>query len=460
MTDPAKRSSCLRLNFRDIFEPHPNAYKSLHFSNNCVFHASRLRHHRASGKVATHYMPNRWFIIVVLGALSTVSPLAIDMYLPAFRQIATELHSTPAQISLSLSSYFVGVAVGQLFYGPLLDRFGRKIPLYAGLTLFMASSLCCMTAHSVESLVILRFVQALGGCSAQVAAMSMVRDFFPVEETAKIISLLILILSVSPMLAPTIGSFIALQLGWRWVFAALALVVLILQVVVYFYLPTRYVPDATVSLQPVPIARNFVAILKHPKFFTFALAGAFSFAGVLVYVAGAPIIFMDSFHVTSKQFSAIFAGLSVGFIGSNQINILLLRRFNSAQIFGGALWLECLMILVFLAGTWWHWFGLASTLVLLFILLACLGLTYPNAAALALSPFDKNVGSASALLGFVQIGAAALASSSVGIFNSKGILPVVVIFAATAWIALAIFTAGRRRLLPHQSPVTPAAALH
>ena len=129
---------------------------------------------------------NRFLIIIILGALSTISPFAIDMYLPAFPQIAAALGTSTARISLSIASYFAGLAAGQLFYGPLLDRVGRKLPLYAGLTLFLAASLLCLVSRTVEWLVAMRFVQALGGCAAQVAAMAMVRDFFPVHETAKI----------------------------------------------------------------------------------------------------------------------------------------------------------------------------------------------------------------------------------------------------------------------------------
>ncbi len=150
---------------------------------------------------------NRFLIILILGALSTISPFAIDMYLPAFPEIAAALHSSTARVSLSLASYFAGLAAGQLFYGPLLDRFGRKMPMYAGLVLFIAASLLCLCSRTVEWLIALRFVQGLGGCAAQVAAMAMVRDFFPVKETAKIISLLILILSASPLLAPSVGVF-------------------------------------------------------------------------------------------------------------------------------------------------------------------------------------------------------------------------------------------------------------
>ncbi len=374
-------------------------------------------------------MPNRTFIIIVLGALSTLSPLAIDMYLPAFNGIAAALHTVPTRISLSISAYFVGIAAGQLFYGPLLDRFGRKKPLYVGLLLFVAASLCCMRAHTISDLVICRFIQAVGGCAASVAAMAMVRDFFPVQDCAKIISLLILILGVSPLLAPTIGSVLADNLGWQWVFIVLSAFALFLVAIIFFKLPEGHQPDPTISLHPVPILKNYFGkILVYPQFCTFSFAGAFSFAGLLVYVSSASVIFMNYYHMTSREFSLTFAGLAVGFIGSNQVNIQLLRRFTSAQIFRGAILFECAITLLLLVGVYYDWFNLAVILVMMFMLLSCLGLAFPNAAALALTPFEKNAGSAAALLGFVQIGAASLASSCVGMFNSKTMLPMLVIF--------------------------------
>src|SRR5271156_5306775 len=209
---------------------------------------------------------NCYLIIIILGALSTISPFAIDMYLPAFPQIATALHTSTARISLSVASYFAGLAAGQLFYGPLLDRFGRKLPLYAGLILFIAASLLCLCSRTVEWLVALRFVQALGGCAAQVAAMAMVRDFFPAHETAKNISLLILILSVSPLLAPSTGVFVAVHLGWQWVFIVLVLFVILMLVICWWRLPQGHKPDRTVSLRPLPILCNYVIVLREPQF--------------------------------------------------------------------------------------------------------------------------------------------------------------------------------------------------
>jgi DHA1 family bicyclomycin/chloramphenicol resistance-like MFS transporter len=198
---------------------------------------------------------NRLLIIVILGALSTISPFAIDMYLPAFPEVAAALHTSTARISLSIASYFAGLAAGQLFYGPLLDRFGRKLPLYAGLVLFVAASLLCLGSRTVEWLIALRFVQALGGCAAQVASMAMVRDFFHADETAKIISLLILILSVSPLLAPSVGVFVAVHFGWQWVFIVLAVFAALTGVVCWSHLPHGHPPDHTVSLRPGPVLR-------------------------------------------------------------------------------------------------------------------------------------------------------------------------------------------------------------
>jgi len=368
------------------------------------------------------------------------------MYLPAFPEIAAALHTSTARVSLSLASYFAGLVAEQLFYGPLLDRFGRKLPLYAGMILFIVASVLCLCSRTVEWLIALRFVQALGGCAAQVAAMAMVRDFFPVQETAKIISLLILILSASPLLAPSVGVFVAVHLGWQWVFIVLLLFVVLMLAVCWCWLPQGHKPDATVSLRLRPIFHNYATVLKEPQFITYSLSGAFAFSGLLVYVASSPIIFMEVFHVSPEKFGAIFAGLAVGFIGSNQVNVFLLRKFSSEQIFRATLMVECPVALLFLVGTMCGWFGLPATLVLLFISLSSLGLAYPNAAALALVPFDRNIGSASAMLGFLQIGVSGLASASIGIFNSHTMMPVTLVLATTSWIGFAILIFGKRRI--------------
>lgn len=391
--------------------------------------------------------PNRRIIIWILGALASVSPFAIDMYLPAFGLIAGDFGTTPAKVSLSISSYFVGLAVGQMLYGPLLDRFGRKRPLYVGLSIFLVASLACMYTRSTEVLIATRFVQAIGGCVAWVGAMAMVRDFFPVQESAKVFSLLILILGASPLLAPTIGSFISGTWGWPAIFLALTLLVTFILLICVFFLPEGHQPDRTISLAPRHMIGTFVSVLREPQFYTYTFSGAFSFSTLFIYVAGSPVIFMEMFHIDPKSYGGIFAFLSIAFIGGSQVNILLVKKFRSEQLFRVSLITQVIAVLVFLAGAISGWFGLYATIAMFFICLACLGVLNPNANALALAPFTKNVGSAAALMGCLQIGVASLASTGVGLLNTSNMVPIVALLVATAMAALVILLVGSRRIV-------------
>ena len=395
-------------------------------------------------------------ILCLLGSLSVVSPFAIDMYLPAFPELAREFDVPTTTIALTLSSYFIGLALGQVAYGPLLDRFGRKKPLVVGLSLFVVASFGCTAAPNVNALVALRFIQALGGCVAQVASLAMVRDFFPVKDSAKVLSLLILFIAASPLLAPTVGSLVITAFGWKAAFYALAGVVATILALVYFLLPEGHTPDPDISLKPGQVLAEYFAILRNPRFATYALAGAFSFAGLFTYVAGSPIIFMDGFHVSPKTYSLIFAGLSVGFIGCSQINVLLLRWFECESLLFSFVIVQVITGAVFLGGAFAGWCGIGATLVLLFILLGCIGLTNPNASALALAPFTKNGGSASALLGFFQLGVGAMISTGISRATPEDSILIIAILAATAALALVILLAGRslaRASSPTEEPV-------
>ena len=283
-----------------------------------------------------------------------------------------------------------------------------------------------------------RFVQALGGCVAGVASVAMVKDFFPVKEAAKVFSMLMLVLSVSPLLAPTIGSFIATSFGWQAEFGALAGMAILVLALMFFFLPDGHTGDPSHALHPRAIFSGFKTIFKVPEFEVYTLAGSFSFAGLFVYVAGSPAIFMDGFQVSAKIYSAIFAFLAVGMIGGGQLNLLFMRKFSSEKIFKMALSIQVLVGAVFFIGVANNTYGLYSTIGFLFILLSCAGITYPNAAALALAPFSKNAGSASALLGFLQLGIGALISASIGLFDMKGTLPTALVIFGSSSIGLLI----------------------
>jgi DHA1 family bicyclomycin/chloramphenicol resistance-like MFS transporter len=399
-----------------------------------------------TGTPVTKYKTGRAGIIIILGMLMTISPFAIDMYLPAFSKIAEDFHTTTARVSFSITSYFFGFAFGQLIYGPLLDRFGRKKPLYVGIVIYIICCAGCMVSHSVGMLVGFRFIQALGGCVAGVAAMTMARDFFPVEESAKIFSLLILILGLSPLLAPTLGGFITAGLGWQWVFIGLMLLAALVMAIVVMFLPTGYQPDPTVSLRAKPMINSFLSILRNKQFYTYTLSASFSFATLLVYVAGSSLIFMEIYHVSPQLFGGIFALLSVGFIGGNQVNILLLKRYKSEDLFRVALISQLIFAIIFLVGAIYGWWGLVSTIVMFFLLLSTIGLIYPNGSALALAPFTTSVGTASALLGFLQIGIGGAASSCIGLFNSTDSVPILAMEVAVSLIANVILQLAPGRI--------------
>ncbi|RDI11117.1 multidrug effflux MFS transporter [Flavobacterium sp. AG291] len=385
-------------------------------------------------------------LILILGFLTALGPFSIDMYLPGFSAIADDLNTTVNNVSLSLSSYFIGISAGQLLYGPLLDRYGRKQPLYIGLTVYLLASLGCAVTKNIDMFIGLRFIQAVGSCAATVAAMAMVRDLFPVEDSPKVFSLLLLVLGLSPMLAPTIGSYVIAVWGWHTIFIILAIMGFAVLLASRFGVPHTHKPDPSISLKPKPILTGFAKVLTTPQFYTYAVSGAVAFSGLFTYVAGSPLLFMDIFKVSGETYGWIFALMSVSFIGVSQFNSLLLRWYKSEQLVYIGLSLQLIISTAFLIAAINNWLGLYSTIIMLFLYLGCLGLTNPNTAGLALAPFSKNAGSASALLGALQMGMGSLASMAVGILVKDSMIPMVAIMASTTLIGLGILLIGRKNI--------------
>ena len=385
-------------------------------------------------------------LILILGALTALGPFSIDMYLPGFTAIAADLGTTVNKVSLSLSSYFIGISAGQLLYGPLLDRFGRKRPLYIGLSVYILASLGCALTTDIDAFIALRFIQAIGSCAATVASMTMVRDLFPVADSPKIFSLLMLVVGLSPMLAPTIGGYVIAGMGWHVVFVILMLMGVGILLASRFGLPKTRQPDHSISLRPKPILSNFAMVMRNPQFYTYALSGGIAFSGLFTYVAGSPLLFMDIFDVSEKTYGWIFAFMSVSFIGSSQLNSVLLRQFQSQQLVYFALSLQAIISILFLIAAVNGWLDLYGTIAMLFLYLGCLGLSNPNTAGLSLAPFSQNAGSASALLGALQLGLGALASVAVGIFVKTTMVPIVIIMATSTVLALLVLIIGRKKI--------------
>jgi DHA1 family bicyclomycin/chloramphenicol resistance-like MFS transporter len=381
-----------------------------------------------------------FYLILILGLLTAIGPFSIDMYLPAFPDIAKGLHTTVAQVTLSLSSFFIGISFGQLLYGPLLERFGRKKPLYAGLCIYLFASISCAFAASVNALIVLRLLQALGGCVGMVAARAMVRDLFEVKENAKVFSTLMLVVAVSPIIAPTLGGYVTSLLGWRYVFLMLIIIDLIVIISAWFLLPESKKPDPNFSLKPRPIIKNFAGVITHPQFYTYALTAAISASGLYAYIGGSPHVFMEIFHVSEREYGWIFALIAMGLIGASQVNSLLLKNYTSEQLIKIALRCQSIIGIIMVCLTLLGRSDLFVTIFFIFIFLCTQGFVFPNASALSLAAFGHTAGSASALLGAIQMIIGACTSALVSVLQDRTAIPMTGVMACCAIGALSVFS--------------------
>ncbi len=386
-------------------------------------------------------------LILLLGLLSTISPFSIDMYLPGFPAIAESLDTSIAKVQLSLTSYLVGIAVGQLFYGPLLDRYGRKRPLYVGLSIYILSSFACAGASTVDALIYLRFVQAIGGCAGMVAAQALVRDLFPVNKIAQAFAYLTLVIAVSPMIAPTVGGYLSAHLDWHYLFIVLGAIGTLILVFTKLYLPKGMPADRSISLKPKQVARKYLLVLKNKQFLTFILVGGIAGAAPFAYIAGSSDVFINQFGLSETIYGWIFAFLAVAMIGSTQLNHILLKKYSNQQIIQVALSYQVILGLFLVLGIYFDWFSVGVFIVMLFVFLTGHGLSVPNSAALSLAPFSQNAGSASAMMGFMRMAIGGLVTALVSVFHDGTAMPMVVLMAICILGGLLVLSLYHRKRL-------------
>lgn len=390
-------------------------------------------------------------LILILGSLSTISPFSIDMYLPGFPAIARDLETTIPVVQLSLTSYFIGIAAGQLLYGPLLDRFGREKPLYIGLIAYIFASIACAFTHSVNGLIGMRLLQAVGGCSGMVASQALVRDLFPVNRTAQAFSWITLVIAISPMIAPAVGGYVTVAWGWQAIFIILAGLTMAILVAVYYVLPDGKGPDPTLSLRPGPVLGNFYKVIRQRQFLVYTLAGGIATAAPFAYIAGSADVFMNIYHVSAKEYGWIFTFIAFFIIGSSQFNHFLLKKFTSAQLIRTALLYQTGTGIVLCLGMALEWFDKYQLVGLIALFLTGHGVTNPNTNAMALAPFSKHTGSAASLIGSFRMGMGALVSALVSIFHNGTAIPMLAVMLFCASAGLIILLVGRPAGTPDPS---------
>ncbi len=377
--------------------------------------------------------------ILLLGSLTAIGALSIDLYLPSLPAIGHDFRADAATVQRSMSSFFVGMAVGGLIYGPMSDRFGRRPALLVGIAIYLLASLGCAVAPGIDWLIAGRFAQALGACAGQVVARAIVRDRYHHQDTARILSLLTLVLGVAPMLAPTIGAWLVTFASWRAIFAVLAAVAAVIGVAVAMRLTESRSASTAAQAGGETIFGSFAALLSQRRLVGYLLAGALNGATLFTYIAASPDVLITQFGFTPRQFALAFAVIAVGVIGSSQVNRGLLARYASDRILGvvslvGAVGGVGLVAAAFANAEW-------PLLAMLFVALTSFGFIAANATAGALAIDPLRAGAISALIGSVSYAVGAVAATIAGAFHDGTPRPMAgVMGLALAGTAVALHT--------------------
>jgi len=364
-----------------------------------------------------------------MGALQALAPLSIDMYLPSMPLLEGIFHASTAAVQTTLITFFLGYALGQSLYGPITDRFGRKPPLYFSLFLFLASSALCALAPSVLLLSVFRLFQALGACGGAVMSRAMVRDLFPPEELRRIFSMLVLVIGVSPLVAPLIGGYLLLWFGWKSIFWLHVLLAGAALLGVYFRLPESMAPSEARPLEASLIFSTYGQLLRDRSFVGASLVCGFSSAGMFAYIASAPFVFINLYKVSPQRFGWLFGAIALGLITASQINGRMsyhislprvLRNANLVQLAAG----------VFLFGAAISGLGGPVAVFLpVFAYMCAAGFVFPNGTALAMTRHGKIAGTASALLGTNQFFIAAVCVTVLALIETSSALPMAIVIA-------------------------------
>lgn len=375
---------------------------------------------------------------LVLGLLSAVSPFAIDMYLPAMPAIEAELGAGVSGTQATITAYFLSFGLAQLVYGPLADRYGRKPPIYAGLGIFLVGTIFCALAPDIRWLIAARFVQGLGGAALMVVPRAIIRDLHTGPEATKLMAMIMLVISVSPMLAPLAGSGVIAVGGWRavfWIIAAASLVSLALLTLAQ---PETLAPENRAPIEPAALVRGAGKLVRDPVFMGLTLVGGLGISSFFVFLTSAPFVYTGAFGLSPTGFSVAFAINAIGFFAASQAAGPLGARFGMEPVVlwatGGFAAMSLALCLVVLAGGG----SLQVVVGMLFLSNAFLGLVIPSTMVMALDPHPTIAGLASSLGGTLQMMVGALAVTLASPFFDGTVLPMVAAIAVCGAAALAV----------------------
>ncbi len=377
-------------------------------------------------------------LIVVVGLLSAMAPMANDMYLPAFPDVAASLGVPVSDVQLTLSSSLLAMGLGQLLYGPFSDRYGRRKPIVAGMALFIAASLASAFTTDLGTLIVLRFLAALGGAAGMVISRAMVRDCFSGIEVARVLSAMMMVFALAPVLGPVLGAGVLVFASWQWIFVALALFGAVC-LVGTLSIPETLAPERRTSHGFADSMRAYRDIARNREYRVATWISGFASIVLFAYIASSPGVFMDGFGISAGAYGVLFAVNSVFLVAGGQLNMRLLKSrtprellpwYAAVQTASGALLVLAAVLQL----------PLVMLVLPLFVVSAAFGGISANAMAEALHPFPHNAASAAALVGTVSmvLGAGIAAVMAATGFDAANQMAITMFLAAAATLALSL----------------------
>lgn len=348
--------------------------------------------------------------------MTAVGPVTIDMYLPGFPAIEREF--AEQGVEKTMSAYLIGIALGQLVYGPLSDRFGRKPPLYAGFILYAIGSFGCTLATDMSTLMLMRVLQALGACGGMVIGRAIIRDRCEPHEAARAFSILMAIVSLGPILAPSVGGLVVTGFGWRGVFVFQVMFALLLLAAMHFVLTESRQPSSIVPLSVPAIAVNYRGLVRDRAFLGYTLAGAFGMASLFAYVTGAPAVLIENYGLSAQQFGWLLGANGFAFMAASRLNIVALRHQTPAELLARAVWMPSVVGLLLVAITLVIRVPLWLFVALQLTFFVSVARVTPHAAALGLAAYPHIAGAASAMMGALQSIVPMLVGFALAYFNN------------------------------------------
>jgi DHA1 family bicyclomycin/chloramphenicol resistance-like MFS transporter len=384
-------------------------------------------------------------LLFLLGMLQAFAPVSIDMYLPAMPQMEQVFHTTAAAVQYTMVTFLVGFALGQSLYGPITDRFGRKPPLYVSLTLFVFSSAACALAPSIQIMSFFRLLQALGACGGAVISRAIVRDLFPTSELRRIFSMLVLVVGVSPVIAPMLGSYLLIWFGWKAAFVTQTLIGIVCLAGMHFRLPESLPRTARIPLRVDTIVAGYARLIKDKTFLGASVMCGFSAAGTFAYITSAPFVYISLYKVPPAEFGWLFGAAAAGMVTASQINGRMSQRTPLWRVLRNASLVQLAAGLLLLIAVLTGRGGLAAVFVCILAYIAAQGFVFPNGSAIAMMRHGEIAGTASALLGTNQFMIAAIAATFLGLLENPAVPMAIVIFiCASASASLNFLMLGKR----------------